>query len=205
MDYRQFRLHLSYRRVLVGLLAMLAVTGTAVPQTGAANRPAAHASAKAGQVTMTLFTDYQCPACRRFDSTLKSVRAKYGNRLHVVLRNYPLPMHKNAMVAAYAAEAAARQGKLWAMHDKLYDNQASWIYSDNPVPVFTDFAKSIGANPTKFASDMKSPAVTGKVASDMRAGRVVGVQGTPTVVLNGKTISGAILKNLDGIVNDTIN
>lgn len=169
----------------------------------AANRP--KGQAKVSHVTMTLFTDYQCPACKRFDSTLRGIRAKYGNRLKIVLRNYPLPIHKNAMVAARAAEAAALQGKLWPMHDQLYANQAAWIYSNDPIPTFVDFAKQLGLNTNKFAQDIKSSAVSGKVNTDVQAAMAQGVKGTPTAILNGATIAGAPIFKLDGYINDALN
>lgn len=157
----------------------------------------------AGQARLTVFTDYQCSTCRRFESTLDRARAKYGSSLSLDFKNFPLQKHKNALKAAYAAESAARQGKLREMQDKLFHGQAEWAYSGDPSAKFVDYARSLNLDAEKFASDMDSSGVKATVAADISSGKNLGVHETPTVLVKGKTYAGAALVNLDGIINDS--
>jgi protein-disulfide isomerase len=190
---------------MAAFTAMLLITATSTPAVVAANRPAAATKQKSpvAKTQIVIYTDYQCPACRRFNPILKRVQAKYGSSLKVTYRNYPLPIHKNAQIAAYAAEAAALQGRLNQMHDKLYDDQASWAYSSNPVPALTNLAKSLGLDTSKFVQDLNSSAVKSKVAADMRLAQAAGVTETPTVVFNGRSIIRNDLTKLDEIINES--
>src|ERR1700694_5963349 len=74
-------------------------------------------------VTMVEFSDYQCPFCSRADATVQQLEKEYGDKLRVVMKQNPLPMHPNARGAALAALAAGQQGKYWEMHRKLFANQ----------------------------------------------------------------------------------
>lgn len=152
---------------------------------------------------LTVFTDYQCSTCKRFESSLDRARAKYGSSLSLDFKNFPLQRHKNALKAAYAAESAARQGRLREMQDKLFHGQAEWVYSGDPSAKFVDYARSLNLDAEKFAADMDSSGVKEAVAADISGGKGLGVHETPTVLVKGKTYAGAALANLDGIINDS--
>src|SRR5258708_3411139 len=78
-------------------------------------------------VTVEEFADFQCPPCAALHYELRMIEAKYGSRLRVVFRNYPLQqIHKNALLAARASEAADMQSHFWEMHDRLYEKQDEW-------------------------------------------------------------------------------
>lgn len=156
------------------------------------------------KLPIIVFSDYQCPACRELDPQIKKVEQQHHNDVSLTFRNYPLPQHKNAMVAAYAAEAAASQGKFLAMHDKLFASQDAWSESDNATSLFTQYARSIGADVEKFKQDMNSKRVKDKVAEDLLTGDKAGLEETPTVFLNGKAYSGKKLSNLEKVTNDAI-
>jgi protein-disulfide isomerase len=189
-------------------LAILLFTVTAGHPSFAAKKLIAAVATKQNPAkqksVLIVYSDYQCSACRKFNPILQAAKSKYGNRLQVILKNYPLPMHKNAMIAALAAESAGLQGKLWPMHDKLYSEQASWIYSADPVASFTQFAKSLNLNVPKFISDLRSGTVKGKVATDMRSAAALGLTETPTVFLNGKGIAAISLSKLDKQINESL-
>ncbi|MBY0550670.1 MAG: DsbA family protein [Candidatus Obscuribacterales bacterium] len=163
------------------------------------------ASAESNSVTarLTVFTDYQCSTCRRFESTLDRARAKYGASLSVDFKNFPLRRHKNATKAAYAAESSARQGKLRQMQDKLFRGQAEWAYSSDPSAKFVDYARSLNMDADKFTADMDSSGVKETVDADIRIGKSLGVHETPTVLARGKIYAGSALANLDGIIDDS--
>jgi protein-disulfide isomerase len=156
----------------------------------------------ASATRLTVFTDYQCSTCKKFEQKLDDLKSKYGNDISIQFRNFPLAQHKNALKAAYAAEAAASQGRLSQMQQKLFDSQARWAYSDDPVAVFEDLASSISLNVPKFVADLQSERVRKKVAGDISFGKSLAVQKTPTVVINQKTFSGPSLANIDSIVHE---
>jgi len=72
------------------------------------------------------YSDLQCPACAYYYPLLKKLNEEFGDKLAIAYRHFPLPMHQNAKGAAYAAEAAGRQGKFWEMHDMIFGQQSAW-------------------------------------------------------------------------------
>src|SRR5215210_3953813 len=106
------------------------------------NRPSADTI-----VTLEEFGDYQCPPCGELHPTLKKLKQEYGGRLNFIFRNLPLTqIHKNALAAAQAAEAARVQNRFWEMHDWLYENQGLWQDDVNPRSIFTKFAADLRLN-----------------------------------------------------------
>jgi len=93
-------------------------------------------------------------------------------------------MHKNALVAAHAAEAARNQRKFWEMHDRLYRNQSAWADTADPRPIFISYARELGLNVEQFRSDMESNQVDQRISADLQRGASLGVTGTPTVFLD---------------------
>jgi len=89
----------------------------------AVDNDAAKGPAKA-PVTIVEFSDYQCPYCSRAEMTVQEVLKKYGDKVRLVYRDYPLQFHPNANIAAQASECAKDQGKFWEMHNAMFANQA---------------------------------------------------------------------------------
>jgi protein-disulfide isomerase len=140
-------------------------------------------------VTVVEFADFQCPACRSYYPITKQIKEKYGDRIKFQFRHFPLvQIHKNAMVAHRAAEAAGRQGKFWEMHDLLYERQQAWEGSSNPTAIMEDYAAELGLNIDQFKSDFSSESVNEAIQADIRAGQAAGANSTPTFVINGKKI-----------------
>jgi protein-disulfide isomerase len=108
---------------------------------------------------------------------------KYPNNVKLVVKNFPLPSHKFAYKAATAALAANLQGKFWEFHNQLFKN-----YNAINDAKIQDIAKELGLNMEKFNKDMQSPAIKSLITRDMNNGREVGVHGTPTIFVNGKTL-----------------
>ena len=139
------------------------------------------------KVTLLEYGDFQCPTCKSVHEPLKTVTEKYADQVAFVYRNFPITaIHPNALAAAAAAEAAGLQGKYWEMHNRLYEDQASW--SNLPVNERTDFfvgyARELGLNEAEFREDIASEAVSQKIRFDQALGAKVGVDGTPAVYLN---------------------
>ncbi len=152
--------------------------------------------AKDGKVTLVEFGDFQCPACGAYESIVRQVLVDNKNTLKFSFRHFPLvQIHKNALLAAKASEAAALQGKFWEMHDILYDKQEEWGGALNAREFIMVYATTIKLDIAKFSSDIESKAIEEKILAELREGVKLGIQGTPTFFLNGKKIE-SNLRNL---------
>ncbi len=137
-------------------------------------------------ITIVEFSDFQCPFCTRAEDTINEVLAKYGDRVRLVFRDFPLPIHPNAEGAAIAADCAREQGKYWEMNRAMYANQSKLSPADLAVT-----AGSIGLDVERFNACMASPESRAEVAKDMAEGQALGISGTPTFFINGVMIVGA--------------
>lgn len=141
-------------------------------------------------VTLLEYGDFQCPYCGQYYPIVKGVVEQYGDKIAFQFRNFPLvQIHKNAMAASRAAEAADKQGRYWEMHDLLYTNQSSWSESSNPTTFFNQYATQLSLNQKQFTSDMNSQATLDVINADLAAGGKVGVDSTPTFFINGKKVT----------------
>ncbi len=143
------------------------------------------------KVSIIEYGDFECPACGYIAPIVKQVVANYGDKILFVFRNYPLPQHPDAKIAAQAAEAAGLQGKYWQMHDMLYDKQNDWTTAapaDVVSKFFDGYASSIGINVTQFDKDINSSQVAKKVANDTASGTAASIDHTPTFFVNLKQI-----------------
>lgn len=158
-------------------------------------------------VSLEEFGDFQCPPCGLFHPILKTMEKEFGPRLRVIFREYPLvPAHAHALSAARAAEAAGLQDKFWEMHDMLFETQNEWKDAENVQPIFEGYATKIGLDLAKFRRDLKSEAVEQRIFLDGKRARDLGVQGTPTVFLNGREVPFESLapKRLRVLINNEI-
>jgi len=131
------------------------------------------------------YGDYQCPPCGLLYPELKQIEHEYGNQVQIVFHHFPLTrMHKNALTAAHAAEAARNQDKFWEMHDRLYRNQKEWVDLDDPRPLFISYARQLNLKLPQFTSDMDSNQVDQRISADIQRGTAAGVTGTPTVFID---------------------
>ncbi|NMB70142.1 thioredoxin domain-containing protein [candidate division WWE3 bacterium] len=131
------------------------------------------------KVTLVEFSDFQCPACRSFHPVLVQISDKYKKDLQLAYRNFPLPQHENAKLAAIAAQAAGSQGKFWEYADLLYNNQDSLKKDD-----LIKYAETAGMNVEQFKKDIEDNTFAAQVEDDMRLGNQIGVNSTPTLILN---------------------
>jgi len=180
---------------LIGIALLLVSGDSAKKQTPTnldSTTPVAHEThirgAADAKVVLTEFGDFQCPACGAYEPIVKNVTTHYGAQIKFEFKNFPLPMHGNAIAAAIAAEAAGLQGKFWEMHDELYEHQTEWADVRDPNVKFTEYAKEIGLDTAKFAKDIVESEAAGRVKSDMKEGERVNVSYTPYFLLNGKKI-----------------
>ncbi len=141
-------------------------------------------------VVLEEYGDYQCPPCGQLYPELKEIEKEYGNQVQIVFHHFPLvKIHKNALMAAHAAEAARNQNKFWEMHDRLYRNQKEWSELEDPRPVFVDYAKQLGLKIDQFTNDLGSNMIDQRISADMQRGSAIGVTGTPTVFLDSRLVN----------------
>lgn len=157
------------------------------PTKGGANAP----------VTIVEFTDYQCPSCSRTQPVLEEIIKEYGDKVKLVVRDFPLTqIHVNAMKAAEAAEAAREQGKYWEYAEILFKNQDK-LEVENLVA----YAGQAGLDVKKFQDALTSGRNTGKIQRDMEEGLKIGISGTPTVFINGKRVKDKSKESLKAAID----
>jgi len=141
-------------------------------------------------LTLVEYGDYQCPACASFNVVINEVLRRYGDKVRLEFRHYPLtPLHANAMQAAIAVEAAGEQGHYWEMHDVLLESQQQWAHAANPQSAFTDIAARIGLDQKRFMQSLQAPEeFQQRIANDVTGGRGAHVEATPTFFLNGRQL-----------------
>lgn len=159
------------------LAAAAAAISKHTPTQGPANAP----------VTIIEFSDFECPFCNKVQQTVTSVKARYGNRVRWAYKHLPLDFHAKAKPAAYAAQAAHRQGKFWEYSAALWAGQE---YLGEPL--YVKIAEDLKLNMKKFNADRASAAVQEEVTSDLRDAAKVGARGTPYFLINGTALSGAV-------------
>jgi protein-disulfide isomerase len=137
-------------------------------------------------VTLVEFLDFECEACRAAFPIVEQLRNEYAGRDTFVTRYFPLPGHSNAENAAVSVEAAARQGRFEAMHQRMFETQAEWgEQQTSKADLFRSFAADLGLDMVAYDRATADPATLERVLADKRDGEVAGVQGTPTFFLNG--------------------
>lgn len=138
-------------------------------------------------VTIVEFSDFHCPFCRRVVSTLGQVESKYGEKVRLVFRDFPIEsLHPGASKAHEAARCANEQGKFWAYHDKLFASPP------NSRPEFLKgVANEVGLDATAFEACLGSGKYQAEIKKDIEEGSRVGVNGTPAFFINGRLLTGA--------------
>ena len=134
-------------------------------------------------VTIVEFTDFECPSCGRQHPVLEKIMSEYGDRVRLVVRDFPLSQHANARKAAEAAEAAREQGKYWEYASVLFRNQSALS-----VDKLRQYATDLGLDRARFDASLDSGKFAEKIQRDVIDGRKLGINGTPTLYINGKRI-----------------
>jgi protein-disulfide isomerase len=146
-------------------------------------------------VTIIEFTDFECPSCARVQPILEEVAREYGDRVRLVVRDFPLDQHKNALKAAEAAEAAREQGKYWEYTALLFQNQKAL-----GVDKLKEYATRIGLDRQRFDEALDSGKFSDRVQSDLVEGSRLGVNSTPTVFVNGRLVKDKTRENLKAAI-----
>jgi protein-disulfide isomerase len=151
-------------------------------------------------ITVVEFSDFQCPYCAAAVPEIKSMLKAYPTQVKLIFKQYPLEMHSQADLAAAAAIAAQKQSKFWEMHDAMYSH-----YQDLSRKSILALAKQIGLDIDRFETDIDSTEVRETVVRDVQDGNDAGVNGTPTLFVNGQRYNGPIvLSSLKPVVDDEL-
>jgi protein-disulfide isomerase len=138
---------------------------------------------ESAKVTLVVFTDFECASCGPRHAAFERLVSEYGDRVRLVVRDFPLFQHGNAQKAAEAAEAAREQGKYWEYVAILFQNSSS-LQPDK----LKEYATRAGLDRAKFDAALDSGKFAEKVQRDLLDGQKVGVSGTPAVFANGMPV-----------------
>lgn len=147
------------------------------PVRGAADAP----------VTLVEFSDFQCPYCSVAVGKLNAVLDAYPGKVKLIFKEFPLDTHSQAALAADAAIAAHQQGKFWQMHDALFAHR-----KELSRPLIVSLARQVGLDMKRFEADLDSTETKKTVERDIDDGDKAGVEGTPSVFLNGRKYNGSL-------------
>lgn len=140
------------------------------------------------KVTIVEFSDFQCPYCKRGATLMDELKKKYGNKVKVVFKHFPLPFHQHAKLAAQAANCAGKQkkGAFWKLHDKMFEDQQG-LAKDGLLAKAT----ALGLKKDEFEKCLGDSMMAQAVQADIDLGKKVGVKSTPTFFVNGQMVNGA--------------
>lgn len=176
----------TYTAIDVSFNQKIDVTGA--PVRGAENAP----------VTLVLFSDFECPWCGKLEPTLAELLTKNPDKLRIVFKHLPLPMHQQAEPAALAAIAAQKQGKFWEMHDALFQT-TNWTPT-----VIDETAQRIGLNMAQYKADVSGPEVQTQLAKDKADAQAADVVATPSMFVNGRPARDRSLPTLQKMVDEAL-
>jgi protein-disulfide isomerase len=154
-------------------------------------------------VTIVEFADFQCYYCAQARPRIAELKKIYGKKLHIVYKNYPLPSHPQARIAAEAAMCINDQSsdKFWKYYDILFDNQKEFTKND-----FMDYAKKVGADTKKFEECYDAKKFAAHIDADVQEAQKLGVNSTPTFFVNSQVIKGAQpLAEFREVIDESVN
>jgi len=139
------------------------------------------------KVTVVVFSDMECPACKRADELMTGLDTTMGVKM--AFRHYPLSYHKYAPVTARAVETARVMGKGWEMLDLLYSKQGEWSGVSKVEEKLVEYAKNLGLDDKIFLEKLNSVEVAAAVQQDIVSGNSLRLSGTPTIFVNGEQVA----------------
>lgn len=151
-------------------------------------------------VVFVEFADYECPYCQKVNPQIQELKKKYGDKMTIVYKDFPLPMHHSAEKAAEAARCAGEQGKFWEYHDVLFYSK------ELGVDALKEHARVLKLDGDKFDACLDNGNEAAAVKKDLEEGKSLGLTGTPSFFVNGHFFSGVIdYGTLQDMVNQQLN
>ena len=139
-----------------------------------------------GVVTIVEFGDFQCPYCREAQAVIKQVMNKFEGEVKLVFKHFPLDIHSHAEAAARAAFCAGEQNRFWNYHDALF------LAADLSLKALNQIAMTLQLDAVKFHRCLDSDSAHAAVLADRKDAARFGITSTPTFIVNGKLVRGAI-------------
>jgi len=136
-------------------------------------------------VSILVFSAFACPYCAEGHKQLESLRARYGDRLQIVFKHFPLGFDREGYLPHEAALAAAEQDKFWPMHDRLFAHQA-----DLGPDVIARLAREIGLDEARFSAALATRRFRAQVDRDLAEARALNVRAAPTYFVDGIKLEG---------------
>jgi protein-disulfide isomerase len=137
-------------------------------------------------ITLIEYTDYQCPFCQQAEAGVQAAIARYGDKIRLVYRDFPLDFHAGAKPAGVAARCAGEQGRFWEMHRNLLTEKGSFDEAD-----LKGRARRLDLDFAKFEACFASGKYDAAIEAGLAEGKKNGVDSTPTFFLNGRVFKGA--------------
>lgn len=138
------------------------------------------------------FADYQCPACGVFSAQVEPrLRAAYidPGKVQFVYYDFPLTsIHQHAFLAARAGRCANEQNKFWEYHDIIFGRQSEWSAKGRANDSFSEYAGLAGLDRRAFEACLNSDKYADVVSANYRLGEQLGVNSTPTLIINGRRV-----------------
>jgi protein-disulfide isomerase len=151
-------------------------------------------------VVFVEFADYECPYCQKVNPQIQQLKKEYGDKLAIVYKDFPLPMHHSSEKAAEAARCAGEQGKFWEYHDVLFYSKQM------DVDALKEHARVLKLNGEAFDTCLDSGSEAKAVKQDLEEGKDLGLTGTPSFFVNGHFFSGVVdYGTLKDMVNQQLN
>ena len=209
-----------YVLAIVALLAVLAVgawlylagqgsqgsqgsTGVALDKTALIRAHSPVEGRQDAPVVIVEFFDPACGTCRTFYPEVKSMMAKYPDRIRLVMRY--APFHKGSDKVVAVLEAARRQSKFWPALEALFEGQDDWASNHTAkVDLVWKYLEPVGLNMEQLAFDVTAPEVQQAIAQDLRDANTLGVSQTPEYFVNGKPLPSFGLEQLKQLVADEV-
>ena len=148
------------------------------------------------------FTDYECPYCKILKKNIDSILVKYKDKVALIVYNFPLEIHSHAFDLALGGECAARQNKFKSYYDSVFNYSVKFEKLN-----LSHIAFSAGITDTaSFMNCIESRTTFSIVNNDIEKGKEIDIEGTPTIIINGKLYEGSLtVKQLENAVIDALN
>lgn len=180
----------SFQKILAPFFVPLLLAIFAFSVVGQDSRDGLVWGNKDAAVKIEIYYDLQCGSCATFHAGLKRIEERFGDKVHITFRHFPLsiPAHDKAILAARALESAQLQGQGWKMLDMILAGQKRWSPNRNAKYILLAYAKRLRLNMKRFRSDLESETVLHRIIGDMFLAKQLKLNSTPTVFLNGEQI-----------------
>ncbi len=150
-------------------------------------------------VMIIVFTDFECPSCALTHPVLEALAEEFSGKIKIVIKDFPLKKHANALSAAVAAEAARAQGKYHEYATLLFTNQ-----KDLSATKLREYAVAAGLDVKKFNLALQSPLLLEHVNRDIKEGLEIGINSTPSIFINGHRVEDRSVEKMKVLIESAL-